>query len=145
MRFFFLNSLQLTERGTTALGPAACVALGIMEYAVPGSKVVLCTDGMANMGVGNIEDAQGLDGVWNFYRDLAGRAKNMGIPISIISIAGSQCKMEILGSISEISGGDVDIIKAEEVLSKKKKIFFFNRFLFFERFLSSLQTLLRKR
>lgn len=70
------------------------------------------------MGVGNIEDALELDGVWSFYRDVAGRAKVQGIPISIISIAGSQCKMEVLGSLAEISGGDVDILKPEEILTK---------------------------
>jgi hypothetical protein len=64
------------------------------------------------MGVGNIEDAQDIEAgeqqqeeeeeetnkrkllfmffvlVWSFYRDVASRAKQRGVPISVISIAG---------------------------------------------------------
>lgn len=102
---------ELLQRGTTALGPGLCVGLGMLNGAAPGSKIIVCTDGLANMGVrsvsmcvcflftslqvGNIEETA-FEGVSAFYRDLAERAKQRGVPINVISIAGTACKMEIL-------------------------------------------------
>ncbi len=51
---YFNISLSLEERGGTALGPALTVAVS-MACQVPGSKVIICTDGMANVGLGSLE------------------------------------------------------------------------------------------
>ena len=40
------------------------------------------------------------------------------MPINVVAIAGSQCRMEVLGAICEESGGDLDIVQATEVLAK---------------------------
>ena len=51
-----LNNLnKLKENGQTALGPAISSSLGLASQGLPGSCVVLCTDGMANIGIGNIK------------------------------------------------------------------------------------------
>lgn len=44
----------LSEGGSTALGPAMAVAVGMLAKQ-PGSEIVLCTDGLPNIGVGSLE------------------------------------------------------------------------------------------
>eukprot|EP01084_Bolivina_argentea_P120552 213706_1 len=45
---------KLQETGQTALGPALVVSIA-MASTIPGSQVILCTDGLANIGVGSGE------------------------------------------------------------------------------------------
>jgi hypothetical protein len=49
------SSSRLEEGGSTALGPATLVAT-TMAAQHPGSKVVLCTDGLANIGLGRLDN-----------------------------------------------------------------------------------------
>lgn len=42
-------------KGQTALGPGIVAALEIASKGSPGSTVILCTDGLANIGVGLLE------------------------------------------------------------------------------------------
>lgn len=49
-----LNTVQKTIcHGSTALGPALVTAIEVASKGSPGSRVVICTDGEANMGVGS--------------------------------------------------------------------------------------------
>lgn len=51
-----INSINKTEaKGQTALGPALVTALDIAAKGNPGSSVILCTDGLANIGIGQLE------------------------------------------------------------------------------------------
>ena len=45
---------SLEEGGQTALGPALLLAIS-MACNTPGSKVIMCTDGMANVGLGGLD------------------------------------------------------------------------------------------
>ena len=48
-----LNKLNTAEaKGQTALGPALVSAIEVASKGSKGSVVVLCTDGLANIGVG---------------------------------------------------------------------------------------------
>ena len=50
-----LNNINKTEaKGQTALGPALVSALNIASKGSPGSSVILCTDGLANIGIGQL-------------------------------------------------------------------------------------------
>ena len=50
-----LNSINKTEaKGQTALGPALVAALNLAAKGSPGSSVILCTDGLANIGIGQL-------------------------------------------------------------------------------------------
>ena len=49
-----LYHCSLEEGGQTALGPALLISIS-MACQVPGSKVIICTDGMANVGLGNLD------------------------------------------------------------------------------------------
>lgn len=44
----------LVTHGNTALGPALSICLGFVSN-IPGSEIVLCTDGVANVGIGSVD------------------------------------------------------------------------------------------
>lgn len=48
--------LGLEETGPTALGPAVLTAIAMAGEGAPGSSVIVCTDGLANVGLGNFDD-----------------------------------------------------------------------------------------
>jgi len=48
---------SLSEEGATALGPAMMLGIG-MSGTSPSSQVVLCTDGLSNVGVGSLEGSE---------------------------------------------------------------------------------------
>ena len=44
---------QMCIKGTTALGPAVLTSVAMASKGAPGSQVIICTDGMANVGLGS--------------------------------------------------------------------------------------------
>jgi hypothetical protein len=76
----------------------------------PGSQVVLCTDGLANIGIGNFDDAKTPDEiakVREFYERAGQYAKSKGLTINIVSIIADECDLETLSLLSELTGGEV--------------------------------------
>lgn len=77
----------------------------------PGSSVVLCTDGLANVGLGAFDEAKTKDQanqVNQFYEKLGEYAKSKGITVSIISIEGEECNISTLSTLAELTGGSVE-------------------------------------
>jgi hypothetical protein len=77
----------------------------------PGSSVVLCTDGLANVGLGAFDEAKTKDQanqVNQFYEKLGEYAKSKGITVSIISIEGEECNISSLSTLAELTGGSVE-------------------------------------
>ena len=52
---FYVFSLE--EMGQTALGPALLVSI-VLASKTPGSNVVICTDGLANVGLGRLDNVE---------------------------------------------------------------------------------------
>lgn len=51
-----LKNINKTQaKGQTALGPALVTALDLASKGSPGSSVILCTDGLANIGIGQLQ------------------------------------------------------------------------------------------
>jgi len=48
--------MNLEETGPTALGPALATAIALAGQGAPGSAVVLCTDGLSNVGLGAFDE-----------------------------------------------------------------------------------------
>lgn len=48
--------MSLEETGPTALGPALLVSIALASEGPPGSSVILCTDGLANVGLGAFDE-----------------------------------------------------------------------------------------
>ena len=87
---------SITTYGCTALGPGLVTSIELAGRQ-RGSKVVLCTDGMANVGILGPE----------FYTKAANYAKEKGVMVSILSIKGDSCNLKELGKLSLSSGGSV--------------------------------------
>ncbi|XP_040922969.1 circularly permutated Ras protein 1 isoform X2 [Toxotes jaculatrix] len=104
--------MGLTASGTTALGPAALLAIA-MASRQPGSKVIICTDGKANTDLGNLEeednDACTLLPSTIFYQDLGEYAANQGVTVSVLSIEGTDCRLDELGRLADRTRGKVVI------------------------------------
>lgn len=48
----------IEETGATALGPAIVTSVCMAAQGKPGSTVVVCTDGLANVGLGAFDEVQ---------------------------------------------------------------------------------------
>jgi len=119
---------KIEESGPTALGPALLVSLG-MASSYRGSQVIICTDGLANVGLGSQDDLKTEEqktAVSEFYSNMGDVAAGSGISVSVISIKGTDANMENLGKLSDRSGGkvkNVDPLRLHEefasILSEK--------------------------
>ena len=48
--------MSLEETGPTALGPAVLTSIALAAEGGAGSSVIVCTDGLANVGIGNFDE-----------------------------------------------------------------------------------------
>jgi len=120
---------KLEENGQTALGPGLVVAIE-MASTKAGSQVILCTDGLANIGVGSLEenanadqieaedDDEEEDAVLRWYQALGDYAMSKGVVVNIISITDDGCKLENLGKIVEITNGNLKRINPLNLAEK---------------------------
>ena len=110
---------SLEETGPTAMGPAVVSAIAMAGECGNGSQVFICTDGLANVGVGCLEEVK--DGenpetdVGEFYQKLADYAYEKGVTVNLISIKGEECDLETLRPLYDKTGGNVDIIEPDEL------------------------------
>ncbi|CAD8172076.1 unnamed protein product [Paramecium pentaurelia] len=102
---------KLQEKGQTALGPALISALQLAKIGKPGSMIIICTDGLANLGLGSLDN----DANKQFYEDLGSFASQCGVVISVVTIKGEGCKVDILGALSEKTNGTVTRVKPEDI------------------------------
>lgn len=103
--------MALEETGPTALGPALASAIALAGTGAPGSAVVLCTDGLSNIGLGAFDEIHSKDDekkVNEFYETLGEYAKSKGVTVSVISIEGEECKISTLSTLAELTGGTVE-------------------------------------
>lgn len=98
------------EKGKTALGPALVTAVGLASTGKPGSMVILCTDGLANVGFGDLslfeEDPNGIE----IYDKIGKFANKKGININVITITGEKSGTKVLAKIVEKTNGNIDRI-----------------------------------
>jgi len=106
---------SIKESGKTALGPAIAISLGLASKGKPGSTVVICTDGLANVGIGDLDTPKSKTD--NFYEDMGIYAKERGIMVNIITIKGEGCKMEKLGQLADLTQGKVTRVNPDSITS----------------------------
>ncbi|XP_012732057.2 circularly permutated Ras protein 1 isoform X2 [Fundulus heteroclitus] len=113
---------ELRENGATALGPATLASVALASK-YPGSKVILCTDGRANIGLGDMEQAQSssADNSY-FYRELALQAVQKGVIISVMSFKGTDCRLADIGRLADVTGGRVNIVSIGTVATEIQSI-----------------------
>ncbi|XP_068444388.1 circularly permutated Ras protein 1 [Clinocottus analis] len=111
---------DLREHGATCLGPAALASVA-MASRYPGSKVILCTDGSANIGLGEMEQTPSLSSsplTPYFYRQLALQAVEDGVIISVITFEGTDCRLADVGRLADTTGGRVNIVSIGTVATE---------------------------
>jgi len=128
----------LEEGGATALGPAMASAVGLASRKA-GSRIVLCTDGLANVGLGALEvtaadEAAAAAGALDddgeamtaqdvararartFYESLGRAAAAAGVVVDVIGIEGDGCDLEMLGTtLAEATGGSTEKVNPMEL------------------------------
>ncbi len=110
--------LSMEENGPTALGPALTTAIAMAAMGGAGSKVILCTDGLANVGIGAFDEIKNDDEfkkVEDFYDKVGEFAKGKGVVVSIVSIEGEECNIDTISRISEHTGGEVNRVNPVEL------------------------------
>jgi len=108
---------KLKEHGPTALGPALVVSIAMASQQT-GSQVVLCTDGLANVGLGSLEDLKSdeeKEVVAKWYEDIGDYALSKGVTVNVISITDGECRLENLGKVTDTSQGTVERIDPLEL------------------------------
>lgn len=102
-----LMQLQIMEtNGTTALGPGLLASVAIISArGLPGSKVILCTDGQANVGIGEVGGHNG--DASTTYNQIGDAALEKGIVISLISLVEEECRLDQLAPCSMKTGGNI--------------------------------------
>ncbi|GAM23510.1 hypothetical protein SAMD00019534_066850 [Acytostelium subglobosum LB1] len=108
---------ELDAEGSTALGPAITVCVG-MASKVPGSKIVLATDGLSNIGIGSVENSTDN----TFYESIGAIAQKNGTTISVLTIKGTDTKLEQIGLLSELTSGTVDIVDPLKMQEEFKSV-----------------------
>ena len=110
-----LESLHETEEnGSTALGPAVLLSLSLLKNAKIGSRIFLCTDGMSNLGVGDI--SQDREGAKGYYTKIGDIAKQKGIVINLITFEDSESEIEVLMNMVKNSGGEIIRVNPNAIL-----------------------------
>ena len=103
--------MGLEETGPTALGPAVLTSIALASQGATGSQVVVCTDGLANIGLGAFDEAkteEAMAKVDEFYERIGEFAKSKGVTVSIVSIIGDECNLDSLTKLAELTGGNVE-------------------------------------
>lgn len=110
--------MGLEETGPTALGPAVLTSIALASEGAAGSQVVVCTDGLANIGLGAFDEAkteETMAKVDEFYERIGEFAKSKGVTVSIVSIIGDECNLDSLTKLAELTGGDVERVDPDSL------------------------------
>jgi hypothetical protein len=102
---------SIEETGPTALGPGILTAVAMASTGKPGSTVVICTDGLANVGLGALDEAKTEEDyrvAEEFYEKVGQIAQTAGVTLNIVSIEGDECKIDSLSKLAELTGGNVE-------------------------------------
>jgi hypothetical protein len=103
--------MGIEETGPTALGPAVLTSVALAAEGKPGSTVVICTDGLANVGLGAFDEAKDeaqIAKVKEFYERVGQYAKSKGVTVNLVSIKGDECNIDALSTLQDLTGGNIE-------------------------------------
>ena len=98
---------ELEPEGATALGPGLFAATVLAGKGAPGSKVFVCTDGLANVGLGDVEDISQKTESEETYKKIGEYAREKGVSVSLISLVSEECRLDMLSPIANLTGGSI--------------------------------------
>lgn len=112
---------SLETEGSTALGPALVFSIEFSSR-IPGSSVILCTDGCANVGVGKLDGSLDEAQAEKFYEDLSQYAVQKAVTVNVISMQGTDCKLALLGKVANMTNGTLSIVNPANLADELKSI-----------------------
>lgn len=107
--------MNLNAKGGTALGPALLISIILASESGPGSQVVICTDGLANIGVGDLSSKNSVN---EFYKEAGSISKELGVSVSVITIQGQDCCLEALNLVTFETQGEIVKVDLESLSSQ---------------------------
>jgi Mg-chelatase subunit ChlD len=111
---------SLEEGGQTALGPALACSIFVAAQSA-GSSVLLATDGLANKGIGTLEDVADETTAAMFYQEMGEQGRLNGVTVSIVSLIGTEARLETLSVVCEATRGLVDRVEATKLAKVRTK------------------------
>lgn len=113
---------SLNEEGATALGPALLVAAS-MASQHPLSEVIVCTDGIPNVGLGSLDgDEETVIEARQFYEKVGLYAKGNNTTLSVIGIEGTDGALSSLSACAELTSGNVNILHPLELVRQIRQL-----------------------
>ncbi len=106
---------RLTAVSRTALGPAVFSAFSLLQG---GGRIILLTDGLANVGIGSLISYSPGGRKGEFYRDFGQRCRDAGVMVEIVGVATSEyssLELETIGDMARITGGDIYLVDRKEL------------------------------
>ncbi|UYP46956.1 hypothetical protein NEF87_003241 [Candidatus Lokiarchaeum ossiferum] len=119
---------NMTDRSMTALGPGLFMGIQTIiasqksQAKKTGGKVILLTDGLANVGLGSIENSLGKDSKdAGFYSNIAKRCLENNIIVDMVGVreqgGGNSVALDVIGKVTDYTGGQMLFITADQVES----------------------------
>ncbi|XP_041351897.1 circularly permutated Ras protein 1-like [Gigantopelta aegis] len=110
---------DLSTTGCTPLGPALTFCVGFVSK-MPGSEVVLCTDGMPNEGIGSLQ-GHGQHGQ-KFYEKIGQYARSKDVIINLLAVGGEPVELQHVSKCATESGGTVNTLNPLEIVRQLRLI-----------------------
>jgi len=108
-----LNNIE--SNGCTAIGPSILIAINMLRNK-KGSAIFLCTDGLANKGIGGLEFNNQKEESKKFYKKIGQLANELGIIINLITFKDEESEINILLEMIKESGGDISRVNPEKII-----------------------------
>lgn len=91
----------------------------------PGSTVVLCTDGLANVGLGQFDgiSAVQLKEIESFYEKVGELSKEKGVGVNLVTVEGEDCNIDTLSKVCESTGGEVQMVNPANMKDNFSSLF----------------------
>uniref|UniRef100_A0A4W3K191 Circularly permutated Ras protein 1-like n=1 Tax=Callorhinchus milii TaxID=7868 RepID=A0A4W3K191_CALMI len=109
----FVRRIARGEEVGSAVGNCVTTKDAALNFQRLSSVVIICTDGKANTALGNLEDIKE-DEIYQssklFYQQLAEYAGQRGVIVSVLTIEGTDCRLQELGQMADKTGGKVNIV-----------------------------------
>merc|ERR1712137_1082473 len=110
----------LEEEGATSLGPSLAAAVELCNQQEGTAEVIICTDGMPNVGVGSLESNPTLGS--QFYAEVAEIAKESSTVVNVIAIEGCDCSLADFQLCAEKTSGELNTLDPLELVRQLRKI-----------------------
>ena len=115
---YILSKLyEIKAFGSTALGSGIVTSLSLLKNVKKGSRIFLCTDGLANVGVGSISESKKEEAKL-FYEKIGEEAEKKGISINLITFKDEHSEIEVLMKMVEKSGGEITRVTPENIVEQ---------------------------